>query len=94
MSVIEARDRLSDLRNRLAPLSPAMAVELDGIIALMHRKRAKTGKAPSKSVPMTHAIGAQVRSLSASNPALSNQDIANRFGINPGRVSEALAGKW
>lgn len=47
-----------------------------------------------KSVRMTKAIGGMVRSYKSVNPDASLQEIANHFGVNDGRVSEALNGKW
>jgi predicted XRE-type DNA-binding protein len=32
--------------------------------------------------------------LHEADPTLSQVEIAEQLGINPGRVSEALAGKW
>lgn len=49
-------------------------------------------KTEVKSVPMTPALAAQIRSYAAIHPTASNQQIGERFSVNTGRVSEALNG--
>lgn len=57
-------------------------------LTLMTRK--KYERTPVKSEPMSAEKEAEIRALKAANPDFSNQEIANRVGVNPGRVSETL----
>jgi hypothetical protein len=41
---------------------------------------------------VTAEIAEEIRQYAAANPDLHQQDIANHFGVNVGRVSEALHG--
>lgn len=43
---------------------------------------------------MSAMIGNMVRLINSTHPSMSAQQIADRLGVNPGRVSEAIAGKW
>lgn len=50
-------------------------------------------RAPTRSRRITQKLRAEVLTYRHENPTASFQDIANAFGINPGRVSEILHGK-
>ena len=91
-NIPEARARLEALRNRAGSVS--VRNELTAIIDMLKRQAIKPRRSPIQSVPMTAFIGASIRSIAAAHPNYSNQTIADRFGVNSGRVSEALAGKW
>lgn len=41
---------------------------------------------------LTAELASNIRDYAASNPDKSQLDVANRFSVNPGRVSEALNG--
>jgi hypothetical protein len=93
MSDIPAcRARLEALHDREA--NPAVKAELALCIGLLARDKVKLRRAAARSTPMNSSIARAVRAMAAGHPELSNQEIANRFAVNPGRISEALAGKW
>jgi hypothetical protein len=48
---------------------------------------------PVKHRPLTPRLKAAIRSYAKLQPDASQVQIGRRFGVNPGRVSEALAGK-
>lgn len=91
-----ARQHLNDLSAKLrnATITPADAAdEIDQtILPLMHRIQ-KVRQAPNRSRPMTRKLGAKARQL-ANSSRLTEAEIAAKLSINPGRVSEALNGKW
>lgn len=59
-------------------------------MAAATRRRPMAGKAERKSVPLTARLAAQIRAYIYANPCRSQQEVANRFKVNPGRVSEAI----
>ncbi len=82
-SIPEIRERLKELA-----LEHDIA-ELGDIAEELHRnppvKRAKT-----KSPPLTPELAKKIRAFADENPNLHQQEIANHFGVNHGKVSEAL----
>ena len=50
-------------------------------------------KAPVTSEPMDEVTASAIRRINEANPEMSAQEIADLFNVNPGRVSEAIAGK-
>lgn len=67
------------------------ASEIGRIIPLLWRTAHKNGRARAQSTPSTPQLRAQIREYVRQNPSVPSQDVANRFGVNLGRVSEALA---
>jgi len=88
-------ERLSipELRTELLRLADnegaAIADELRALVAASFRKPA-VRKAPRKLPRLTPELAASIRDYAAAAPAASQLEIANRFNVNPGRVSEAL----
>lgn len=68
--------------------------ELNTIADGLHRRPPSRRRAPPSSVPMTAALAIDIRAYAATRPSLSQAAIARVFKVNPGRVSEALAGEW
>ena len=50
-------------------------------------------KAAPTSRKMTPKLGEEIRTYASKNPKAAFQDIADKFDVNPGRVSEAMR-KW
>jgi hypothetical protein len=63
-------------------------------LADMLKRNPRNMQSPRKSLKMTTELGDKARDLHEADPTLSQVEIAEQLGINPGRVSEALAGKW
>jgi hypothetical protein len=83
IGIPEARDLLrkwakEDNSPKLAELADAMY------------RRAATRRASVRSPKVTPEMAEEIRQYAAANPDLHQQDIANHFGVNVGRVSEAL----
>lgn len=58
----------------------------------LHR-RPYARKAEPSSNPSNRGLAARIRRHAAANPDAPLHEIAAAFGVNPGRVSEAIAGK-
>jgi hypothetical protein len=93
------------MSSRFAEMTiPALAVELRVLAArhalpelsqiadAMRRRRPSLPAKPS-SRKTTDELLDQIRDFARANIGMSQMEIANRFGTNQGRVSEALHGK-
>lgn len=47
-------------------------------------------RSPNRSAPLTPQLAEDIRQYAAQNPELHQSDVAQRFNVNPGRISEAL----
>lgn len=85
--LMAARDVLKQM-----PGSEAFGALLmvDCALSHMHRRR-PTRRAAVKSEPMSDQLREEIRLYARQRPDAHLQTIANEFGVNPGRVSEALA---
>jgi hypothetical protein len=78
------RDRLYELADELGE------EELRDLADQLWRKSAKK-RAPVRSPKLTPEMAEEIRQYAAANPDAHQQDIAEKFGVNHGRVSEALS---
>jgi len=83
LSIPEVRDRLRELAEEHD------IEELHDLADQMYRKSAKK-RAPIRSPKLTPELADEIRQYAAANPDAHQQDIAEKFGMNHGRVSEAL----
>lgn len=83
ISIPDARDRLRELADIHE------IAELREIAEAMYRRSA-TRRAQTRSPKVTPEMAEEIRQYAADHPDLHQQDIANHFGVNVGRVSEAL----
>jgi hypothetical protein len=83
ISIPDARDRLHELADEHG------IDELHEIADAMYR-RAATRRAATRSPKVTAEMAEDMREYARANPELHQQDIANHFNVNVGRVSEAL----
>jgi hypothetical protein len=85
---------IPEIAQRLREISAEQGLfELKELANELARRPANT-RAPKFSAKMTNAIGNRVRAYHINNPNDTQAEIARHFNVNPGRVSEALAGKW
>jgi hypothetical protein len=56
-------------------------------------RRQRVPRTAAKSKTITPRLQKHMKAYKLAHPAASEQDIAVHFGVNAGRVSEALAGK-
>ena len=61
------------------------------VLPLMTRVRTKPVRARSRARKVTAEMAEDIRNLVALNPDASILKIAEHYGTNPGRISEALA---
>jgi len=80
--------RINELEGRIE----AVVDMLDTLYKELHN-RPPIGRAPASSQPMTPARRMAIRLDHAKNPEMSQMQLAQRNGVNSGRVSEELAGK-
>lgn len=53
-------------------------------------RRSPIKRASNRSVPLTPRHAEKIRKYVAKHPKLHQRDVAQKFNVNPGRVSEAL----
>lgn len=68
------------------------AIELE-LLAEEMRRRPPVTRSRAKSTRMTPEVIEAIKRYAAAFPDKSQVEIARAFNVNPGRVSEALAGK-
>lgn len=85
--------RLPDIAKRLRELADSIPYPELNDLADQIGRRAIGARAPVTSVKMTDEIREEIHRIHKENPKLSQQEIARRVGVNPGRVSETLRGK-
>jgi hypothetical protein len=92
--IITARDMLLVVADSIRDREPRAASAIVHIVDKLMRREYTKRKAPITSEEMTDEKANGIRTLSEANPDMSVQQIAEMFKVNPGRVSEAIAGKW
>jgi hypothetical protein len=81
------------IRDRLRELADEHNLEeLHDLADQMYRK-SHTKRAPTRSPKLTPEMAQDIRDYKSANPDAHQQDIAEKFGVNHGRVSEALEGQ-
>ena len=92
-NVPTARQILSDLAVRLRQLGHAdCAATVDDAVSLMVRRPHARPRSPNRSRVVDEGLAGRIRVYALEHPYASQQDIAEHFGTNHGRVSEALHG--
>ncbi len=87
-----ARKLLSDLEKRAEDDGQnEYADAINEIIPLLWREQHKRKKSAVHSARATPELRAQIREYVEKNPNVPSQHVAIHFGVNLGRVSEALA---
>ena len=89
--IIEARERLRRLAEGARKDGhTAIADEATTILTLMFRKRHAARVGARLSRPVTPEMSRDMAAMKSAHPDMPNKDIANHFGVNIGRVSEAV----
>lgn len=84
--------RLPEVADRLRQIADQHQIdELHALAAEIRRRPAKSRAAPH-STRMTPMMADAIRRYHRDHPGASQVEIAQFFGVNPGRVSEALRG--
>ena len=85
-----AKRTIPQIRARLRELADALQIpELHDLADDTYRNPPVT-RARRRSVKLTAKLAADIRNYHKKNPKLHQRDIAHKFNVNPGRVSEAL----
>ncbi len=81
---------IPEIRERLFELSEKHQLpELSQLAKEMYRN-SPVKRAPVKSPKMTPVLATKIRSYASKHPVMHQNEIASKFKVNPGRVSEAL----
>ena len=70
-----------------------LAEEILKALELMTREKALR-RAPRQSIPMTSEIACELRAEIKKHPLIPLADLAAKFGVNAGRASEVLRGRY
>lgn len=90
--VAKNKRTIPELRNRLRELADEHELdELHGIADEMFRNSPVRRAAPN-SAALTPELAKKIRAFAAKNPKMHQREIAQKFNVNPGRVSEAMNG--
>ena len=81
---------IPEIRSRLREIADELGIdELHDLADETYRNSPIT-RAEKRSQPLTPELAEQIRSFCLKHPQLHQRDVAQRFNVNPGRVSEAL----
>lgn len=87
---------IPEARERLAQALPTMPSpwreQVEAALHLMHRRPPARPPAPARKASVDAELAEEIRRYVAAHPRVHLQDVAVRFGVNSGRVSEALHG--
>jgi hypothetical protein len=87
-NIPRARKALTAIAQQLEVL----AAEIDEALYDLNRRPPARKPAPRRAPPVGAEMAEFLREFARANPKLSQAEIAQRYGINPGRVAEALHG--
>lgn len=93
MKIPEVATRIREIAEHIQGLCPTEANELLELADELRRRPLAAPRAPVTSTPMTDELAQDIRDFAEANPGMSHQEIAVEFGVNHGRVSEAVSGK-
>lgn len=92
-NIPEARQELLVLADDLDGYGlPTTASTIRSIVEDYLTRRSPKRVARRVSAPMTKELAERIRKFAQAAPHLAQTEIAKAFQVNPGRVSEALAG--
>lgn len=81
---------IPEIRERLRELAGEHSIDELNDLADELCRNPPVKRAKAKNPPLTPEMADEIRAYAKANPNLHQQDIANHFGVNHGRVSEAL----
>ncbi|WP_099863794.1 hypothetical protein [Pararhizobium haloflavum] len=84
--------RIPDIRNRLIEKAAQHNDRELAVLAEHLRRRKPEKRAPNSSQPMTPELKVLIQAYSLAHSKASYEEIARKFNVNIGRVSEALRG--
>jgi hypothetical protein len=87
---ILAKRNIPQIRARLRELADEHGLDELHDLADDTYRNAPVTRAKRKSTKFTAPLAAKIRGYHKKHPRLHQRDIAHKFNVNPGRVSEAL----
>lgn len=92
-NIPEAREIIAQVHDTLLSMGLAAdAARLSQALRLLVRRPYAREKAPARSAWVDASLAAEIRKMARTYPNMPQQKIAEAFGVNAGRVSEALQG--
>jgi hypothetical protein len=89
------REELLELAAEFREVGSTDAAErIEAIVFNRLFRKITKDRSPVKSVQMNAQLAWRIVHIHRRYPEKSTQEIAEMVGVNPGRVSEAIAGKW
>lgn len=85
---------IPEVRKRLLQLAKEHKLPELSELAEKLKREPPVRRAPASSASMTPELCEQIREYAEGHPFESLSFIANKFGVNPGRVSEILSRKY
>jgi hypothetical protein len=92
MKIPEVAKRMREIAEVIQASFPAESGNLMELADELKR-RPSVPRAPMTSTSMTPELADEIREYAEEHPGMSHQAIAEVFGVNHGRVSEAIKGK-
>jgi hypothetical protein len=92
MRIPEVAQRMREIAGEIQEACPTQSAELLELADEL-RRRSGEGRAPATSTKMTPELSEEIKEYAKAHPGMSHQQIAEVFGVNIGRVSEAILGK-
>jgi hypothetical protein len=71
-----------------------LAGKIEAIVFKRLFRKITKDRSPVTSIQMDGVVAKRIMYIHRVYPEMSTQKIAEMVGVNPGRVSEAIAGKW
>ena len=81
------------LANALPTMPEPWRSQVQAALHMMHRRPPARQPAPARKRQVDAELAEEIRRYVAAHPRQHLQDVAVRFGVNSGRVSEALHGE-
>ncbi|RED16722.1 hypothetical protein [Parasphingopyxis lamellibrachiae] len=81
---------IPEIRARMREIADEYEIEELHDLADETYRNSPVKRASRKSASLTPELAEKIRAFVAKNPKLHQRDVAQKFNVNPGRVSEAL----
>jgi len=88
--MVNNKRSIPEIRARLRQIADEHGIEELHELADETYRNSPVRRAANRSAPLTAELAAEIRNYVAKHPTLHQRDVAQRFNVNPGRVSEAL----
>lgn len=81
---------IPEVRVRLREIADEFGIEELHVLADEMHRNSPVKRARARSAALTPKLADEIRKYAKKNPRLHQRDIAQKFNVNPGRISEAL----